>query len=93
MKDVSFEIRRDEIFGLVGESGSGKSTVGKCLMGILSPEAETLSYDGINLLDKKQKEKCEKTAKRTADDLSGFNIFLKPENEGREDSCRATGNT
>ncbi|RGI29962.1 ABC transporter ATP-binding protein [Ruminococcus sp. OM08-13AT] len=57
VKDVSFEIRRDEIFGLVGESGSGKSTVGKCLMGILSPEAETLSYDGINLLDKKAKKK------------------------------------
>ena len=57
VKDVSFEIRRDEIFGLVGESGSGKSTVGKCLMGILSPEAEMFSYDGINLLDKKAKKK------------------------------------
>ena len=33
------------------------------------------------------------TAKRAADDLSGFNIFLKPENEGREDPCRAIGNT
>ena len=30
---------------------------------------------------------------RAADDLSGFNIFLKPENEGREDPCRAIGNT
>ena len=57
VKDVSFEIRRDEIFGLVGESGSGKSTVGKCLMGILSPKAEMFSYDGINLLDKKAKKK------------------------------------
>ena len=57
VKDVSFEIRRDEIFGLVGESGSGKSTVGKCLMGILSPKAETFSYNGINLLDKKAKKK------------------------------------
>ena len=57
VKDVSFEIRRDEIFGMVGESGCGKSTVGKCLMGILNPEAETFSYDGINLLDKKAKKK------------------------------------
>ena len=57
VKDVSFEIRRDEIFGLVGESGSGKSSVGKCLMGILSPEAELFSYDGIDLLDKKAKRK------------------------------------
>lgn len=28
--DVSFQIRRGEIFGLVGESGSGKSTAARC---------------------------------------------------------------
>lgn len=57
VRDVSFEIRRDEIFGLVGESGSGKSTIGKCLMGILTPQAEVFSYDGISLLEKKERKK------------------------------------
>ena len=38
-------------------------------------------------------EKPESPPGRAPDDLSGFNIFLKPENEGREDSCRAIGNT
>lgn len=35
--DVSFQIRRGEIFGLVGESGSGKSTVARCIMNICRP--------------------------------------------------------
>lgn len=44
-------------------------------MGILSPEAETFSYDGINLLDKKAKKKnARRTAKRAADDLSGSHL-------------------
>ena len=30
--DVSFQIKKGEIYGLVGESGSGKSTVARCIM-------------------------------------------------------------
>lgn len=37
LDDISFQIRRGEIFGLVGESGSGKSTAARCAMGILQP--------------------------------------------------------
>lgn len=36
--DISFQIRKGEIFGLVGESGSGKSTVARCVMNILKPD-------------------------------------------------------
>lgn len=36
--DVSFQIRRGEVFGLVGESGSGKSTVARCIMESLPPD-------------------------------------------------------
>ena len=35
--DVSFQIRRGEVFGLVGESGSGKSTVARCIMNLYRP--------------------------------------------------------
>lgn len=30
VNDVSFQIKKGEIYGLVGESGSGKSTVARC---------------------------------------------------------------
>ena len=33
--DVSFDIRRGEIFGLVGESGSGKTTLGRTILGLV----------------------------------------------------------
>lgn len=36
--NVSFQIRRGEIFGLVGESGSGKSTLARCITGLLRPQ-------------------------------------------------------
>ena len=35
--DVSFEVRRGEIFGLLGPNGSGKSTTVKLLLGLLYP--------------------------------------------------------
>ena len=52
--DVSFQIRKGEIFGLVGESGSGKSTVARCIMNIYQPTAGKIVYDGIDVCDRKE---------------------------------------
>ncbi|MBE6974241.1 MAG: ABC transporter ATP-binding protein [Ruminococcaceae bacterium] len=52
--DVSFQMRRGEIFGLVGESGSGKSTVARCIMNVYRPAAGEILYKGVNVCDRKQ---------------------------------------
>lgn len=49
--DLSFQIRRGEIFGLVGESGSGKSTVARCIMNIYQPCGGEIIYKNINVCD------------------------------------------
>lgn len=49
--DVSFDIRRGEIFGLVGESGSGKSTIARCVMNLYQPLLGEIFYRGINTCD------------------------------------------
>ncbi|WP_127753885.1 ABC transporter ATP-binding protein [Devosia sp. 1566] len=48
--DVSFTVRRGEIFGIVGESGSGKSTLANVLSGLLQQTDGTVAYNGDAIL-------------------------------------------
>lgn len=43
---VSFAIGEGETLGLIGESGSGKSTMGKIVLGLLTPDAGRVSFSG-----------------------------------------------
>ena len=54
VNDVSFQMKKGEIFGLVGESGSGKSTIARCIMNICKPTAGKILYNGIDVCDKAQ---------------------------------------
>ena len=51
LDDVSFALRRGEIFGLVGESGSGKSTLARCVMTVYRPTAGKIIFNGIETTD------------------------------------------
>ncbi len=51
--DVSFQVRKGEIFGLIGESGSGKSTVARCIMNVYKPTDGQIIYQGIDVCDPK----------------------------------------
>ncbi len=48
LDQVSFQIRRGEIFGLVGESGCGKSTIARCIMNLYKPYRGEIIYRGIH---------------------------------------------
>lgn len=52
-RNISFEIKKGEIFGIVGASGSGKSTVAKCIMRIEKPERGVIDFEQIHLCDAK----------------------------------------
>ncbi len=46
LKDVSFEIKKGEFFGIVGRNGSGKSTLLKLIAGIYAPTKGTITISG-----------------------------------------------
>jgi len=49
VNDVSFTVRRGEIFGFLGPNGSGKTTVIKMLTGLLPLSGGQASVEGLNV--------------------------------------------
>lgn len=64
LDDLSFQVRRGEIFGLVGESGSGKSTVARCVMNLYQPTSGEIWFNGVNITDRSQRRKHKKMLER-----------------------------
>jgi D-methionine transport system ATP-binding protein len=51
VKDVSFEIRQGEIFGIVGTSGAGKSTLLRTINLLQRPTSGNMYVDNANITD------------------------------------------
>jgi peptide/nickel transport system ATP-binding protein len=49
--DVSFDIKKKEIFGLAGESGSGKTTTGRVILRLIEPTAGKAIFEGKNIFE------------------------------------------
>ncbi|WP_128379105.1 quaternary amine ABC transporter ATP-binding protein [Streptomyces cavernae] len=50
VRDVSFDVRKGEVFVVMGLSGSGKSTLVRCLTRLIEPTCGTLAIDGEDVL-------------------------------------------
>ncbi|MEU9880198.1 quaternary amine ABC transporter ATP-binding protein [Streptomyces phaeochromogenes] len=54
VRDVSFDVRKGEVFVVMGLSGSGKSTLVRCLTRLIEPTAGSIVIDGedVRAMDK-----------------------------------------
>ena len=51
--DVSLKVERNEVVALLGLNGAGKSTTLKSLMGVVTPRAGRVTFDGKNVAGQK----------------------------------------
>jgi ATP-binding cassette, subfamily B, bacterial len=51
LREVSVEIGRGEVVALVGENGSGKTTLAKVIAGLYRPQAGTVLWDDVSIID------------------------------------------
>jgi peptide/nickel transport system ATP-binding protein len=49
VNNVSFEVYPGETLGLVGESGCGKTTLGRCVLNLISPTSGSVKFKNIDI--------------------------------------------
>ena len=49
LRDVTFDVRRGEIFGFIGPNGAGKTTTIRIMATLLEPMAGRVEIDGIDV--------------------------------------------
>ena len=72
LADVSFTIRKGEIYGLIGPNGAGKTTLFNVLTGIYPADGGTFTFDGKPLADLKPHEVAQRGIARTFQNIRLF---------------------
>jgi len=49
LQNLSFDVRAGELFGFVGRNGAGKTTAMRIVLGVLTPDAGEVRWDGVPL--------------------------------------------
>jgi branched-chain amino acid transport system ATP-binding protein len=50
INDVSFDVRRNELFAIIGPNGAGKTSILNCLNAVYSPQEGTIKLEGVDLI-------------------------------------------
>ena len=80
LERVSFTVREGEILGLIGPNGAGKSTLLNCVSRVHAPTQGTVSYRGMNLLQRAVHELPGLGIRRTFQNLELFKDATVREN-------------
>ncbi|MEM7498352.1 MAG: betaine/proline/choline family ABC transporter ATP-binding protein [Pseudomonadota bacterium] len=75
VRDVSFDVKRGELFVIMGLSGSGKSTVIRCVSRLIEPTAGRVAIGGEDLLKASKKRLIELRRTRIGMVFQHFGLF------------------
>jgi branched-chain amino acid transport system ATP-binding protein len=80
LSEISFSMRRGEIYGLIGPNGAGKTTFFNVLTGIYAPDAGSVSFDGAPLAGLKAHQVAARGIARTFQNIRLFGNLSALEN-------------
>ncbi len=70
--DVSFDVKRGEVFTLIGPNGAGKTTVFNLISRIYTPTTGSISFDGVKLSERAPHEVAQLGIARTFQNIELF---------------------
>ncbi|MDE3025524.1 MAG: ATP-binding cassette domain-containing protein, partial [Acidobacteriota bacterium] len=74
-RDISFDVRRGEVFVVMGLSGSGKSTLVRCVTRLIEPTSGAIELCGRDVLGAQPKELRELRRTKVAMVFQHFGLF------------------
>ncbi len=58
LNDLTFEVKKGEVYGVIGPNGCGKTTMFNALIGLIMPTQGEIIYDGKNVTKMKANDRC-----------------------------------
>ncbi len=92
--DVSFEIKKGEVFGLVGESGCGKTTTGRSIIKLYDITSGSIYFDGKRIAAgtlsyKENIENAKKQYKEEINEIKNSTVSIEEKKSLMEEKTKA----
>ncbi len=78
--NVSFEVKKGEVFALIGPNGAGKTTLFNCITGMFPPSHGGVNFDGVDITGNKPHQVAHLGIARTFQNIRVFDYMTALDN-------------
>ena len=80
LDNISFEVKKGEVYSIIGPNGAGKTTLFNCINGIYTPSSGKIEFNGKNILGQKPHKIAQAGIARTFQNIELFDNLNTMEN-------------